>query len=703
MDKSIEFLNKLKLAFPIFMLVLIILLLILNLINIRYLEKESLSKLERRIILATKVSKLLHETQKERGMSVGYLSNSAENFGEELKLQKPLTDQMLNKMQEYCVGPSMDSYNYLENTLKSLRDLAKIRSLVEQHHISAKDASSFYTHINNSLLDTVLSITKTSQSTTITNNAMAYVNLLFYEENLGLERAVGTNILLHDELKQPTINLFNSYIVKQNTYKELFLKYASNHSKGFYDQHFQAAPVAEVAQMRSMILSVNREAIAKIDPYYWFKSMTKTLDILQEIDSHLSKTIIDNIQNEYNISKRSLFRYIILGIILFLVFILMIIMILQLQKNEKKLKNLLNSYVISSTTDLNGVITGVSQAFCEISGYTEEELIGKPHRIVRHPDIPSELYKNMWQTIKNGNIWQGEVKNRRKDGSYYWVTAVISPLYDSGHKIGYNSVRQDITDSKRIEELNKTLEDKISIEVAKSRQKDQQMIQQSRLAQMGEMISMIAHQWRQPLTAISATSATINLTAKSGTIESDFVIERANRISEYASHLSATIDDFREFFKPDKEKKEITFDELIRSVFGIVEVSLSQQNISLERSLEYHDRFVSYPNELKQVILNLIKNAEDVLIEKNIVNPYIKLASFKKDGHAILEVSDNGLGIDQNIIDKIFDPYFSTKLKKNGTGLGLYMSKTIIEEHCGGKLYVKNLKDGALFSIVLPI
>ena len=703
MDKKKEFQNKLKLAFPILVLVLLFLILIFNLIHVKYLQEESLSTLEKKIILATKFSKILHEVQKERGMSVGYLSNSDQSFQNELRSQKKHTDLSISNLDEFLKISKISSIDYLKDTMSLLHKIRKTRSLVENLSISPTVASLYYTKINNSILDAILVITKISQSSPISNDANSYLNLLYYEENLGLERAVGTNILSNKEIKQETINLFNAYIVKQSVYKELYLKYASKHSKKLYFKRLQIDSMDTILEMREKILSADEESISKLEAYKWFKHMTILIDTLKDIDAHLSKNIIANIQDEYTKSKKSLFRYAFLGFMMFGVFILMIIMILRLHKNEKKLKNLLNTYVISSTTDLFGVITGVSQAFCNISGYTEAELIGQHHNMVRHPDIPKETFKRMWQTIENGEIWQGEIKNRTKDGGYYWVTAVISPLYDNGVKVGYSSVRQDITDGKRIEELNRSLEEKISVEVAKSRQKDQQMIQQSRLAQMGEMISMIAHQWRQPLTAISATSATINFKARVDDLEKNFVLEKTQKISEYSQHLSSTIDDFREFFKPDKEEKETTFDELLQSVLGIVETSLLQQNITLKQSLQYTKSFKSYPNELKQVILNLIKNSEDILIEKKIVNPYIKLETYQNRETIVFAISDNGGGVEQSIIDKIFNPYFSTKLKKDGTGLGLYMSKTIIEDHCHGKLKVHNTQDGATFSIILNL
>ncbi len=249
--------------------------------------------------------------------------------------------------------------------------------------------------------------------------------------------------------------------------------------------------------------------------------------------------------------------------------------------------------------------------------------------------------------------------------------------------------------------LNKNLKQEVEKEVEKNRKKDQQLIHQSRLAQMGEMISMIAHQWRQPLAAISATSASIELKASLNRLNNDLAIEKAQDISKFSQHLSSTIDDFRDFFKPNKEKKEVTYDEIVRSVFGIIETSLTNKNIQLQQELNCHETFNTYPNELKQVVLNLIKNAEDVLLDKQTVDPTIKIVTYTKKDKYILEVSDNGGGVPEEIIDNIFDPYFSTKEGKDGTGLGLYMSKTIIENHCDGLLSIENGSYGAIFKIAL--
>jgi len=252
--------------------------------------------------------------------------------------------------------------------------------------------------------------------------------------------------------------------------------------------------------------------------------------------------------------------------------------------------------------------------------------------------------------------------------------------------------------SQEINQFNKTLQQRVKEEVEKNRQKDQQLLQQSRLAQMGEMISMIAHQWRQPLSAINSTAIAINFKAQLNQLDAQEMIELSDKISSFSQHLSTTINDFGSFFKSNKEKDNVTYNEIITSVLGIIEVSLKNNNITLIKELNSKVVFHTYANELKQVILNLIQNANDILLEREVANATIII----KTESNRLSISDNGGGISDKIIDKIFDPYFSTKKEKNGKGLGLYIGKMIIQDHCDGELSVKNIGDGTQFTIQLP-
>ena len=262
--------------------------------------------------------------------------------------------------------------------------------------------------------------------------------------------------------------------------------------------------------------------------------------------------------------------------------------------------------------------------------------------------------------------------------------------------------KEKLEAQKALVELNLTLEDRIYNEVEKNRQKDQQLIQQSRLASMGEMINMIAHQWRQPLSAISSTVQGLNLKLTLKKYDEALFSEKLDDVNRYAQYLSQTIDDFRQFFKTSKETKEVTLEEVIKKVLGIIHVTLENKKITLMIDFKSNESLMTYPNELMQVLLNLVKNAEDILVENKVESPWIKIETSKNDANLILEVSDNGGGIPHEIIDRIYDPYFSTKMQKDGTGLGLYMSQKIIEEHCGGHLSASNSPQGAVFTIILP-
>jgi signal transduction histidine kinase len=250
--------------------------------------------------------------------------------------------------------------------------------------------------------------------------------------------------------------------------------------------------------------------------------------------------------------------------------------------------------------------------------------------------------------------------------------------------------------SEEIKTFNETLQKKVALEVAKNREKDKQILQQKRLAQMGEMIDMIAHQWRQPLGAIGAISSTMRIKANANHLDREIAVELSDKIADITQYLSQTIDDFSDFFKETKTKEETTYNMLIESVLQIIGTSLENKNIKVITQLQSDMVFYTYVNELKQVLLNLVKNAEDVLLQRKVEEPWIKISAHEN----VLEISDNGGGIFEENMDKIFDPYFSTK-SFSGTGIGLYMSKTIVEEHCGGKLNVRNDIYGAIFRIEL--
>jgi len=269
-----------------------------------------------------------------------------------------------------------------------------------------------------------------------------------------------------------------------------------------------------------------------------------------------------------------------------------------------------------------------------------------------------------------------------------------------------NEVAQKTED---IRNQNKELDSLVKTEVEKNKKQQGLLFEQTRMAQMGEMISMIAHQWRQPLGAISATSIDLSLKLELDTFDIENAKGRGDakryfqnslsNIDFLVQNLTTTIDDFRNFYKPSKVKELCLLSVAINKAKAIVTLSLESEKIEFIQEYSSREKLEIHTNELIQVIINILENAKDNFIINNTKDAQIIIKTFDTDTSSIISISDNGGGIKEDLMAKIFDPYFSTKTEKNGTGLGLYMCKTIVEEHHKGILKVENIKDGVCFTI----
>ena len=264
-------------------------------------------------------------------------------------------------------------------------------------------------------------------------------------------------------------------------------------------------------------------------------------------------------------------------------------------------------------------------------------------------------------------------------------------------------VNIDITELKRTHEalktLNDELEDRVAQRTAELRLKDQAMIQQNSMAALGEMINNIAHQWRQPLNVISLIIQFVQSKYASGKLSSEEMNSNIQDVMENIMHMSQTIEDFRNFFKQDKVKQEFFISEAVRSAMSLVSASLEHHNIKVEIKTEDDATVIGYQNEYSQVLLNIISNTCDACTEHKVPRPRIFISIAHENERSVLYIRDNCGGIPDDIISKIFDPYFTTRGPDKGTGIGLYMSKMIIEQNMNGQLTVCNTDGGAEFRI----
>lgn len=505
-----------------------------------------------------------------------------------------------------------------------------------------------------------------------------------------------------------------------------------------------------------------------------------------------------------------------------------------LSENSNRLKedmDIFDRNVIVSESDLDGIITYVNEKFCDETGYAKEELIGRPHSIMRDPEQSKEFYNNLWKTIKRGETFHSDFKNIKKDGTFFWCDTTIIPIKQDSIITGYKAIRFDTTnkvikeqdlqhdinqkdyllqeqhkrfefainssrdgfwdydienqkfflssgwkkrlgfeekkdisyleylslipDEYRFEHHNSmhdlietypnkvqyvhfrirypittingerlTIEDVGDIffndnqapmritgfhrDITDQERQSKIIESQNRTSAMGEMIGNIAHQWRQPISAINNVLNDLEFDIELEDlkeIDAETFIQTSNKVKEYTKYLSNTIDDFRNISSNDKVKTDFYINTIMDEASVIVNKEYANNNIQLqvvqgyEGELEFH----GYKRELVQVLINILNNSKDVCIEREVEVPKVIVTFTRQKENVTIIVHDNAGGVPDAILSKIFDPYFTTKHESIGTGIGLYMSKKMIMEHFNGDINVVNEDNGAKFTITLPM
>jgi PAS domain S-box-containing protein len=379
---------------------------------------------------------------------------------------------------------------------------------------------------------------------------------------------------------------------------------------------------------------------------------------------------------------------------------------------------LIDKYVIRSVTDPSGVIINVSEAFCEISKYSKEELIGRQHSLVRHPDMDPAIFKNLWETIQSGNSWEGKIKNLAKDGSYYWVEANIEPNYENGKIVSYTAIRMNITDKVLLEELNESLNEKIKQEVDKNTEQleliQKEQLKSVKLTSIGALAAGITHEINTPLTYIKGNFEMIKYDIEDLPQSEirDRILEDTEVITDGINRIANIVDAMKEVSHVSNEAKETInlYSTIITSlvvsnnrVKQITKVKVNGKlfNIDMDKD-ELMFNVTVQKQRIEQVWIILITNALDELIKVDeYENRMLNIDISSNEKKIIVEVSDSAGGIDEKIIDNLFEPFVSMKVS-GGIGIGLNIAKKILTEN-DGTIVAKNIPNGALFRIEFNI
>lgn len=332
----------------------------------------------------------------------------------------------------------------------------------------------------------------------------------------------------------------------------------------------------------------------------------------------------------------------------------------------------LDQSAIVAFTDAYGKITKVNDKFCEISQYSREELLGQDHQILNSGYHSKEFFLDLWRTIRSGKVWKGEIRNRAKDGSYYWVDTTIVPFLKNGQPYQYLAIRNDITERKKTEEI---------------------LHRQDKLAAVGQLAAGVAHEIRNPLTSMKGYGEFL--------LEDEHNPERKEFLEiilDEINRVNTIVEDFMVLAKP----KAVTLEEknlipIIKNVLSLIEFEARKKNVHV--LFEANEDIIQVEcdeDRMKQVFINFVKNGIEAMPNGGDIVVKVRV----RDEQVQISIQDTGVGIPEEKLKKIGEPFYTTK--KNGNGLGLMVSFKIIESH-NGKVYIESeLNKGTTFNIILP-
>ncbi|AXN37106.1 PAS domain S-box protein [Peribacillus butanolivorans] len=334
----------------------------------------------------------------------------------------------------------------------------------------------------------------------------------------------------------------------------------------------------------------------------------------------------------------------------------------------------INQSSIVAITDEKGIIVDVNDKFSEVSGYKRSELIGHTHQLVNSGYHSKEFFDDMWKTIQNRKVWNGEIRNRAKDGSYYWVDTTIVPFYTvEGKPFQFLALRYDITERKQTEEM---------------------LHRQDKLAAVGQLAAGVAHEIRNPLTSMKGYTEYLQLDEKD-----ENRLEYLGIIMDEINRVNEIVEEFLELSKPQPlilETKNIV--PIIQNVLSLTEFDARKKNVILFFDC-YHEEILIRcdENRLKQVLLNFVINGIEAMPDGG----EIKVVTELKEEKVHISIIDTGVGMPPDQLRRIGEPFFTTK--KSGNGLGLMISFKIIESHLGRVFVESEVNKGTVFNIVLPM
>ncbi len=417
-----------------------------------------------------------------------------------------------------------------------------------------------------------------------------------------------------------------------------------------------------------------------------------------EVNSYL---VAYDLTNEEILKSSFIYNNILIFIFIiyiFLAFLIIRISIIQYKKDliytkYEDLLKAIDKYVIMVETNKSAFITNVTQAFCDISGYSKDELIGKNINILRHPDISKNFFKEIWKKLKRALPWEGEIKNIDKNGNSYWLKGTIIPKYDERNKlIGYTSIRVDITDTKQLIKINNLLKEDLSNRLNEIKIKDENLMDKTKISLMGKVLDTVSHQWKNPISNITIQLAFLNAMILKNSLEKQEVKKIHDEIEYQLKSLSITLNEFKTLFNKNTQSDKYNLFQVLRDSKNIVKMECLLHSVKINLNVKKDLYCFGVYNEIKLIITNLIKNSIEEIIKIKQNNAEIKIDVIEDDN--------------KDVIIRIFDsiPYnnhikefFEDDEMKDEKDLNLYIANLLIKKTGSSIWFDKNEQNRVIF------
>ncbi|AXH11536.1 PAS domain S-box protein [Halarcobacter bivalviorum] len=545
-----------------------------------------------------------------------------------------------------------------------------------------------------------------------TNASIQYLRTIF-DKNLNplaiFEVSMDLPKLVHETFIEKNFQIdfiFDRLTLKKRVNKEFIKNYSPHYinpnfmyQNSFYTNRFitKKIPSEALKQIREKMKNMHSFVVDyRLDDKYYITSFIPVSDY--------SYLMLNVKCDEYeNIVKRyDLYIYVLIATIFIITLLLFIINLFynRFRITKSKLDSIsksIDKYVIVAETDLRGTITYVSEAFCNVSGYKKDELIGKSINVVRHPDISKRFYENMWSKLSNDEVWEGEIKNIDKNGNSYWVRGNILPIYDlKNEKVGYRSIRVNISDEKQLLKVNSLLKRDLFLKLNEIKTRDRMNIDQSKIVLMGQILDAFSNEWKKPISNLSSKILAFENSVAEDSYNKNYLNTLAKELGIELKILSMHLNEFKTLFSHNSSEDKYNVYNAIKT--AIASVSQKDVTISLLGDETLETFGVSY--DLRKIILGIIYNSIEEFRKKKIPHGKITITINKTNDNLLIKCKDNAGGIPQEFLSKIFETGFSTKENLSSRGLPLHIAKLIVRK-LDGDIWAKNEDNGCCFYIKL--